>query len=188
MRSWLKKCFCQNKTYFSQTQRRVTTVFNGPWCTGGYPNGLTVCSVCKHCDSVRHVKKVNGEVLLTEQRTEERALNNSLWSSCTAAPGITRGDAGRAAGSAGFWGPESKGTTGLQACQSCLNWAPSEHGQEASVRHQSSGGKASPLGSQAEAAAEQGAEKSQFWHRLPEMAVKARNPSHPIIVLGSGSC
>lgn len=153
------KCGADTRNAFVKTKhilvkQKVTPVFNGPWCTGGYPNGLTVCSVCKHCDSVKHVKKVNGKVLLTEQRTEERALDNSLWSSCVAAPGVAKGDAGRAAGSAGFWGSEGKGTTCLQACQSCLNWATSEHGQEVSVRHQASGGKASPLGSQAEAAAE----------------------------------
>lgn len=36
------------------------------------------------------LKKVNAKVLLTEQRTEERALNNLLWSSCIAAPALPK--------------------------------------------------------------------------------------------------
>lgn len=46
--------------------------------------------------------------MVAEQRTEERALNSWLWNSCVAAPGIAKGDAGRAAGSVGFWSPEGK--------------------------------------------------------------------------------
>lgn len=66
----------------------------------------------------------NGKALLPELRSGERALDDFPWSLCPAVPGTAQGPAGR--------------------CQ----------GVPASEASESVGGKASPLGSQAEAAAE----------------------------------
>lgn len=71
--------------------------------------------------ALKHIKKVNGKVLLTEQRAEDRTQNSSLWSSHVAASGIAKGAAGRAAGSVGFEALQAKGQRGSKLCQSCLN-------------------------------------------------------------------
>lgn len=127
-----------------------------------------VCSVCKHCDSVKHVKKVNAKVLLPEQRTEERALNNLLWSSCIAAPALPTEVLGGRQGALASEALRAQAKRGSKLVRVVLTeLLPSMAGKR--VSDTSLQGEKLHLW----AAAEQGAEKSQFWHRLPEMAVKA---------------